>query len=154
VLGNTIVSGVRRADGYAGSIRLSSRYGRVRLSARPLLANNVIGLVEVREHVCSVVRLSVSNVILRGHACSSSDRVGPAHLDRYCRPTAASKLLIDRATRRYARATDIRGMPRGPAPDIGAFEFVPPQNRADGGAASSAKVPSPLFGRQRAFGCR
>src|SRR5262249_42514171 len=81
VVGNTIVSGARRVDGYAGSIRMSSRYGGVPMRERPILANNVIGLLEVRRHVCSETRRSISNVILRGRRCSASDRVGPAYLD-------------------------------------------------------------------------
>jgi hypothetical protein len=154
VVNNTILTGTRRRDGYAGSIRMSSRYGGVPLTDRPILANNVIGLLEVRKHVCSAVRRSVSNVVLHGQRCSSSDRVGPAHLDRHCRPTAASKLLIDRAAPRYARATDFARRPRGTAPDIGAFEYVAARSNSDRTAGRSAKVPSSLFGRQRAFGCR
>jgi Right handed beta helix region len=154
VLGNTIVSGVRRADGYAGSIRMSSRYGGVPLTDRPILANNVIGLLEVRKHVCSAIRRSVSNVVLHGRRCSPSDRVGPAHLDRHCRPTAASKLLIDRATPRYGPPTDFMGRPRGAAPDIGAFEYVAPRSGANWTSGRSAKVSGSLFGRQLAFGCR
>jgi hypothetical protein len=146
VVGNTIVSGARRVDGYAGSIRMSSRYGGVPMRERPILANNVIGLLEVRRHVCSETRRSISNVILRGRRCSASDRVGPAYLDSGCRPTAASKLLIDQASRRYEPSTDFAGRARGAAPDIGAFEYVAPRARL-------ANVASPLLGRQLALGC-
>src|SRR5207244_9314154 len=81
VMGNTILSGARRADGYAGSLRMSSRYGGLPRSERPLLANNVIGLLEDRAHVCSETSVSLSNVVVRGRRCSRSDRVGPPHLD-------------------------------------------------------------------------
>jgi len=125
VLGNTILSGARRRDGYVGSIRMSSRYGGLPRGERPILANNVIGVLEDPSHVCSEVRVSVSNVVSRGRACSRSDRVGKPHLDAGGRPTAASTLLIDRADRRYAPERDFTGRPRGKAPDIGAFEYRP-----------------------------
>ena len=55
---------------------------------RPLLANNVIGLLEDPHHVCSVTRTAVSNVVLRGVACRGPNRVGKAHLDSAGRPTS------------------------------------------------------------------
>src|SRR5262249_43056628 len=119
VLGNTILSGARRSDGYLGSIHMSSRYGGVPMSERPLLANNVIGVLADPEHVCSESQPSVTNVVLRGRRCSPSDRVGPANLDGRGRPTAASTLLIDRATRRYGPTLDFTGRTRGVRPDIG-----------------------------------
>lgn len=126
VVGNTILTGARRTDGYLGSIRMSSRYGGLAHGDRPILANNVIGVLDAPGYVCSEARVSVSNVVLRGHACSRSDRVGPAHLDGHGRPTAASTLLIDRATRCYAPTVDFTGHSRGARPDIGAFEYRGP----------------------------
>ena len=123
VLNNTILSGARRIDGYAGSLRMSSRYGGLPKRERPLLANNVIALLTDRAHVCSEARATVGNVVLRGLPCSRSDRVGDAHLDARGRPTAASTLLIDRAARRFAPRTDFDGHGRRGAPDIGAFEY-------------------------------
>ena len=90
----------RRADCYAGSIRLSSRYGSVPRRERPLIVNNVIGLQERAWPVCKAAQASIRNVILRGRPCSPTDRVGRAQLDRRGRPTAASATVIDRAYRR------------------------------------------------------
>jgi hypothetical protein len=123
IVNNTILTGSRRVDGYAGSIRMSNAYGGVPRRARPVLANNVIGLLEVPHHVCSEVGRSVSNVVLRGTPCSASDRVATGDLDRLGRPTQASTALLDQADPRYAPPTDITGRRRGPAPDIGAYEF-------------------------------
>ncbi len=129
IVNNTILTGARRIDGYAGSIRMSGVYWRLQRHKRPILANNVIGLLEVPHHVCSVARTAVTNVVLRGSRCLGYNRLGRAHLDANGRPTAASKRLIDRASRRYAPRFDIAGRPRGPKPDIGAYEYRRPKGR-------------------------
>lgn len=123
VVNNTILTGATRVDGYAGSIRISSRYAALPRALRPLIANNVIGLLTSAWPVCEAARASIANVVVRGVPCSVSDRVGSAGLAAGGRPTRASQLLIDRADRRYAPAKDITGRPRA-APDIGAYEFV------------------------------
>jgi hypothetical protein len=123
IVNNTILTGARRIDGYAGSIRMSGVYWRLQERRRPLLANNVIGLVEVPHHVCSVARRAVSNVVLRGVRCNGRNRLGPVHLDRHGRPTAASRLLIDRASKGLGTRHDIDGRPRDSRPDIGAYEY-------------------------------
>ena len=122
VVNNTILTGARRIDGYAGSVRMSGVYREYQRRKRPLLANNVIGLLEDPHHVCSVARAAVANVVLRGVACRGSNRVGRAHLDAKGRPTAASTMLIDRASKRNAPRTDLLGR-RRERPDIGAFEY-------------------------------
>ncbi len=104
IVNNTILTGTRRIDGYAGSIRMSGVYWRLQRYRRPLLANNVIGLLEDPHHVCSVTRAAISNLVLHGVACRGPNRVGQAHLDPFGRPTSASTLLIDRASRRLRRA--------------------------------------------------
>jgi hypothetical protein len=124
VVNNTILTGAPRVDGYAGSIRMSSLYGRVPRTERPILANNVIGLLEVPKHVCSEVRASIANVILRGRGCSSTDRVGAVEFDAAGRPTPRSRLVIDRADPRYAPARDASGQPRRGRSDIGAYELT------------------------------
>ena len=86
VLNNTILTGARRRDGYAGSIRMSSKYGSVQRRKRPIIANNVLALLEKRKHICSAARLFAHNVVIKGTGCSASDRVGPADLDG-ARPT-------------------------------------------------------------------
>jgi hypothetical protein len=123
IVNNTILTGARRIDGYAGSIRMSGAYRDMQLRRRPLLANNVIGLVEDPHHVCSVARKAVANVVLRGVACRGSNRVGQVHVDTLGRPTAASRLLIDRASKRLGAARDIDGRRRDSQPDIGAYEY-------------------------------
>ena len=123
IVNNTILTGARRIDGYAGSIRMSGAYRDVQRRRRPLLANNVIGLVEDPHHVCSVARKAVSNVVMRGVACRGFNRAGLVHVDSSGRPTAASALLIDRASRRFGARRDIDGRLRDSRPDIGAYEY-------------------------------
>jgi len=130
VVNNTILTGSTRSDGYEASLRMSSVYLALPRRLRPILANNVIGLLETPARVCNGAAASVSNVVLRGSGCSPSDRVGPAGLDSRARPTAASALLIDHASRRYAPATDLNGSFRRGRPDIGAYEYVPAIRRA------------------------
>ena len=129
IVNNTILTGTRRIDGYAGSIRMSGMYWGLQPRRRPLLANNVIGLVEDPHHVCSVARRAVSNLVLRGVACRGPNRVGRVHLDSVGQPTAASTLLIDRASRRLSARRDIDGRPRDSRPDIGAYEYRGPKPR-------------------------
>jgi hypothetical protein len=125
VLNNTILTGFKRIDGYAGSVRISRayRYGGYSRRARPLVANNVIALLRTYGRVCLGARGSISNVILRGHRCSVSDEVGPAYLDRHGRPTFRSQLLIDTANAGLAPSYDMTGRRSGGAPDIGAYEY-------------------------------
>jgi parallel beta helix pectate lyase-like protein len=125
VVNNTILTGFKRIDGYAGSLRISRayRYGGYSRRQRPLIVNNVIGLLRTWGRVCFGARGSISNVVLRGHRCSRSDEVGRVNLDRRGRPTARSKLLIDRANVSHAPSYDMTGRRRGGAPDIGAYEY-------------------------------
>jgi hypothetical protein len=123
IVNNTILTGARRIDGYAGSIRMSGVYWGLQRRKRPLLANNVIGLVQDPHHVCSVAAQAIGNVVLRGIACRGQNRVGEVHLDPRGRPTAASKLLIDRGRRGFGVRRDIEGRKRDSRPDIGAYEY-------------------------------
>ena len=122
ILNNTILTGERRRDGYAGSIRMSTRYGAVRRAQRPLVANNVIGLLETPGRVCGFAQRFVANLVVRGHGCSPEDIVGPVDLDRLGRPTAES-IVIDLASPRYAPRRDAAGRARDVQPDVGAYEF-------------------------------
>ena len=123
IVNNTILTGARRIDGYAGSIRMSGVYWGLQRRKRPLLANNVIGLVQDPHHVCSVSARAIDNVVLRGVACRGANHVGRVHLDPQGRPTAASRLLIDRGSRGFGTRRDIDGRPRDRRPDIGAYEY-------------------------------
>jgi hypothetical protein len=122
VLNNTILTGARRRDGYAGSIRMSSKYGSVLRRKRPIIANNVIALLAKRAHICSAARLFAHNIVIHGTSCSASDRVESAGLDGGVRPRHASP-VVDAALRRYAPRVDMTGRIRRGAPDIGAFEY-------------------------------
>ncbi len=122
ILNNTILTGWRRRDGYAGSIRMSTRYGSVPRWKRPLVANNVIALLETPGRVCASTRQFVNNVVVRGRSCSEYDLVGPAGIDSRGRPVRGSA-VIDAANRSLAPATDANGRRRGKAPDIGALEY-------------------------------
>jgi Right handed beta helix region len=122
IVNNTILTGVRRRDGYAGSLRMSSRYGLVKRWMRPIVANNVIGLLETPARVCNSSQRFVRNLIVRGRGCSLDDAVGPLELDGRGRPTFYSP-VIDEANPHYAPATDATGRGRVGPPDIGAFEF-------------------------------
>lgn len=124
IVNNTILTGARRIDGYAGSIRMSGVYWGLQRRKRPLLANNVIGLLQDPHHVCSVAARATANVVLRGIACRGQNRVGEVHLDVHGRPTAASTLLIDRGVRGLGVRRDIEGRRRDARPDIGAYEYV------------------------------
>jgi hypothetical protein len=130
IVNNTILTGTRRIDGYAGSIRMSGVYWGLQRRKRPILANNVIGLVEDPHHVCSVARTAVANVVLRGVACRGPNHAGEVHLDPNGRPTAASTLLIDRASRGLGARRDIDGRPRDSRPDIGAYEYRGPKPKS------------------------
>jgi Right handed beta helix region len=122
IVNNTILTGARRRDGYAGSIRMSSKYGSVLPRKRPIVANNVIALLKKRTHICSAARLFAHNVVIDGTGCSASDRVGPADLDGRGRPRRASS-VVGAALRRYAPRIDSTGRRRIGAPDIGALEY-------------------------------
>lgn len=122
VINNTILSGAVRRDGYAGSIRMSSRYGSVPRWKRPIVANNVIALLETPARVCNGSQRFISNVVIRGKTCSESDRTGSPNLDGRGRPRKASA-VIDGANRHYAPERDATGRRRAGRPDIGAFEY-------------------------------
>ena len=78
IVNNTILTGARRSDGYLGALRMSSTYHTLPRRERPLLANNVIGVLERPWPVCRVVQASVSNVfVTRQHAHDGPSSPGP-----------------------------------------------------------------------------
>lgn len=123
IVNNTILSGARRIDGYLGSIRINSRYRALPYDVRPVLANNVLAVLERRWPTCKAVQVSVANVIAHGRVCTPADRIADPRLDGAGRPTARSTVLIGQAARRYAPARDASGRRRDESPDIGAFEW-------------------------------
>ena len=123
IVNNTILTGARRVDGYAASIRMSGVYWGLQRRKRPVLANNVIGLVQDPHHVCSVAAQAIGNVVLRGIACRGQNRVGEAHLDPRGGPTAASQQLNDHGNRGVGVGRDNDGRKRDSRPDIGAYEY-------------------------------
>ena len=123
IVNNTILSGARRRDGYAGSIRMSSHYGVVPHWKRPIVANNVLALLETPAAASAASRSASSTTsCCAAGAARPSDLVGPAGLDGGGRPREGSP-VIDGANRHFAPARDATGRRRGPRPDIGAFEF-------------------------------
>jgi hypothetical protein len=131
IVNNTILTGYRRRDGYAGSIRMSSKYGGIRLWKRPIVANNVIDLLGTSWRVCGASQRFIDNVVLRGKNCAADGYAGEDDLDATGRPRSDS-VVIDAANRHYAPPTDITGRPRDAHPDIGAYEWRP---GLDGGAS-------------------
>ena len=122
IVNNTILTGYRRRDGYAGSIRMSSKYGGVRRWKRPIVANNVIALLQTSWRVCAASQRFLQNVVMEGKDCTAADYVGPVDLDRFGRPRPDS-MVIGLANRHYAPQTDITGRRRDSQPDIGAYEY-------------------------------
>jgi hypothetical protein len=122
VVNNTILTGYRRKDGYAASIRMSSKYGGVRRWKRPIVANNVIGLLETKWRVCAASQRFLANIVLRGQTCDPEEYAGPDDLDDAGRPLAGSATIAS-ANRHYAPRIDVTGQPRDADPDIGAYEF-------------------------------
>ena len=76
LVNNTILSGAVRKDGYAGSIRMSSRYSVVPRWKRPIVANNVIALLDTPARVCNGSQRFIFNVVIHGKGCSESDQIG------------------------------------------------------------------------------
>ncbi len=101
---------------------MSSSYGGVPRSKRPVVANNVIALLETPGRVCLAARQFLANVVVRGRGCSPYDLVGSAGVDWRGRPVTGSA-VIDVANRDLAPLTDAAGRRRGRAPDIGALEY-------------------------------
>lgn len=123
ILNNTIMSGIPLSTHAAASIVLAPGYRFQPVAIRPLIVNNILYRLDDRNLVCPDVRASIRNVVVGGSACSTSDRTGTAYLDSEDRPTAASALLIDRASAVWAPPTDLIGRLRGSAPDIGCYEY-------------------------------
>jgi hypothetical protein len=122
VLNNTILTGYRRRDGYEGSIRMSSLYGGVRLWKRPIVANNVIGLLDTSWRVCAASQRFLANVVVVGRNCEAEGYVGPVDLDAEGRPRSDSP-LIGLANRDLASRIDFTGRRRDSDPDVGAYEW-------------------------------
>jgi hypothetical protein len=121
IVSNTILTGYRRIDGYAGSIRMSSKYGGVRLWKRPIVANNIIGLLDTAWRVCAASQRFVANIVLRGRSCAESS-TGDLDLDPVGRPHWDS-VVIGAGNRHYAPPVDITGRARDADPDVGAYEW-------------------------------
>jgi hypothetical protein len=122
IVNNTILTGYRRRDGYAGSIRMSSKYGGIRLWKRPIVANNVIALLGTAWRVCGASQRFIANVVVRGTNCAADGYAGSDDLDATGRPRSDS-VVIGAANRHYAPPVDITGRPRDAQPDIGAYEW-------------------------------
>ena len=115
---------------------MSSRYGSVKHGRRPIVANNVLGLLKKRAHICSAARLFVHNVVIDGTGCSASDQVGPADLDGRGRPRRTSSW----STPLFAATRPGPTRPASPAgaPDIGALSTAAAEKHA---AATGPPLP-------------
>jgi hypothetical protein len=122
IINNTILTGWLREDGYAGSIRMSSRYGGVRLWKRPIVANNVIALLDTAWRVCAASQRFIHNVVLEGRNCAKADWIGPDDIDALGRPRGDSA-VVDTANRHYAPRVDFYGRRRDAHADVGAYEY-------------------------------
>jgi hypothetical protein len=122
IVNNTILTGYRRRDGYAGSIRMSSKYGGIRLWKRPIVANNIIALLGTSWRVCGASQRFIANIVLRGKNCAVDGYAGEDDLDAGGRPRPDSA-VIGAANRHYAPHDDLTGRPRDAQPDIGAYEW-------------------------------
>jgi Right handed beta helix region len=122
VLNNTILTGWERKDGYAGSLRMSSRYGAFPRWKRPIVANNVIALLQTAWRVCAASQRFLQNIVIDGKNCTATYDPGPPELDARGRPLPDSP-VIDLANRHYAPRDDATGKRRDGRPDIGAFEY-------------------------------
>jgi hypothetical protein len=122
IVSNTILTGYLRRDGYKGSIRMSSRYGSVSRWKRPIVANNIIGLLETSWRVCGASQRFVANLVLRGTNCEDEGYTGDADLDPAGRPHWDSAAL-GAANRYYSPPVDFTGRARDSDPDVGAYEW-------------------------------
>ena len=86
ILNNTILTGYRAARRLCGLAPDELAYGGVQRWKRPIVANNVIGLLETPGRVCLAARQFLANVVVRGRGCSPYDLVGSAGVDWRGRP--------------------------------------------------------------------
>lgn len=125
IVNNTILTGSPRPDGWTNSVFATPSYANVPLADRPVLANNVLGIVGTPERLCPLLNLSSRNVVREGTACSETDALADPGLDDAGYPLEGSP-SIDQADPSWATSLDIRGVLRDDAPDIGAFEYLHP----------------------------
>jgi parallel beta helix pectate lyase-like protein len=127
VINNTIMSG------NIAAVQIEPGWKRRPQSERPRVANNVFRRMSWSS-VCRHGQFS-SNLTMTGAACADG-QAGPANLGIDGRPTAESRLLIDKADWRYAPLSDYFGSARVGPPDRGAVEFLasgPPSSPPPGG---------------------
>ena len=132
VVNNTILTGSPRPDGWTNSVFATPSYANVPQEERPVLANNVLGVVGTPERLCPLLNVSSRNVMREGTACSETDAVADPALEEDGYPLEHAP-GIDQADPSWATPQDIRGVPRDEAPDIGAFEFVRPPSSTGAG---------------------
>jgi hypothetical protein len=119
VVNNTILTGTVSTG---GAVLLHNGWDQVPPDQRPLFANNIFG--KFGSANCALGRF-VGNLVAQGGPCGQDSRGNPKLDPETHGPTAASLLVIDKATPSYAPETDYYGRPRQGPPDLGAIEFVP-----------------------------
>jgi hypothetical protein len=102
------------------SLYLTPPWDGIDPNAQPVVANNI--LRNVKAGVCKRSRM-ISNLIISGDKCNTTDRNGASNLDSAQAPTRASTLVINAGDPAYAPATDFYGKARVGKPDIGAIEY-------------------------------
>ena len=123
---NTILSGAMRGWGkdpdWASSLVVSPRYAALPEGERPLVVNNVFGLMESARALCGYVRLA-RNVTIAGSVCTADEVAGRPEARPDRPPDAASDLVIDVGLLGFS-SVDKRGQRRDESPDIGAYEYA------------------------------
>lgn len=114
IVNNTILSGRLAA------LAIGPGWDAVSASARPLVANNIFGIIKT--NVCPRA-VFVANVVDRGHTSCDGLRKATLGLDASGAPTKASTAIVNKADARYAPKTDLYGHLRNGRPDIGAIEY-------------------------------
>jgi hypothetical protein len=122
IVNNTILTGSPRPDGLANSVYLSPSYANIPVEERPLIANNVLGLLRNPERLCTLGGVVIANAVKDGAACIEGGIVGDPMLDEWGVPLEGS-VVVDQADPAWATVNDLRGWARDATPDIGAFEF-------------------------------
>ena len=116
IVNNTILSG--RISG----LRLGDPYSSLPEPQRPLVANNIFG---VMADVNCVDGRFADNLMQKGGVCDDSDAIGQREPQRPGRADGAQHARRSTwPTPAYAPATDMLGHARTGAPDLGAIELV------------------------------
>ena len=122
IIHNTVLTGATRPDGITNSVFMTPKLLELPVEERPVMANNVLGIVGTPERLCTLLGVSSRNVVREGVGCSEADAVADPGLDERGEPLEGS-IVVDQGDPAWAWHVDLRGRPRDDLPDIGAFEL-------------------------------